>query len=100
MCCNSWGHKELDTTKWLNWTELGTIKDRNGKQLTKVEKIKKRCQEYKDELHKKGVNDSNNQDGVITHLKPDKSWIVKSSQALVWTKLVKLIEFQLSYFKS
>ena len=92
--------KKIRDTKGIFHAKMGTIKDRNGKQLTKVEKIKKRCQEYKDELHKKGVNDSNNQDGVITHLKPDKSWIVKSSQALVWTKLVKLIEFQLSYFKS
>ena len=49
---------------------------------------------------KKGVNDSDNQGGVVTHLEPDKSWIVKSGQALLWAKLVELMEFQLSYLKS
>ena len=48
-----------------------TTKDRNGKDLTEAEKIKKRWQEYTKELCKNGLNDPNNHDGVITHLEPD-----------------------------
>ena len=50
---------------------MGTIKDRNGKDLTKAEDIKKRWQEYTEELYKKGLNDLDNHDSVITHLEPD-----------------------------
>ena len=50
---------------------MGTIKDRNSKNLTEAEEIKKRWQEYIKELHKKGLNDSDNHNGVITHLEPD-----------------------------
>ena len=51
--------------------KMGTINDRNCKDLTKAEEIKKRCQEYIEELYKKGLNDSDNHDGVVTHLAPD-----------------------------
>ena len=47
------------------------IKDRNGKDLTEAAEIKKGCQEYTDELYKKGLSDPDNHDGVITHLEPD-----------------------------
>ena len=47
------------------------IKDRNGKDLTEAEEIKKRWQEYTEELHKKGLYDPDNHDGVVTHLEPD-----------------------------
>ena len=47
------------------------IKDRNGMDLTEAEDIKKRWQEYPEELYKKGLNDPDNHDGVITHLEPD-----------------------------
>ena len=50
---------------------MGTIKDRNGMDLTEAEDIKKRWQEYTEELYKKGLNDMDNHDGVITHLEPD-----------------------------
>ena len=50
---------------------MGTIKDRNGMDLTEAEDIKKRCQEYTEELYKKGLNDPDNQGGVVTHLEPD-----------------------------
>ena len=50
---------------------MGTIKDRNGKDLTEAEEIKKRWQEYTEELYKKGLNDPDNHDGVVTHLEPD-----------------------------
>ena len=49
---------------------MGMIKDRDGKDLTEAEDIKKRWQEYT-ELYKKGLNDPDNHDGVITHLEPD-----------------------------
>ena len=47
------------------------IKDRNGKDLTEAEDIKKRWQEYTEELYKKDIHDQNNHDGMITHLEPD-----------------------------
>ena len=51
--------------------KVGTIKDRNGKNRTEVEDIKKRWQEYREELYKKDIHDPDNHKGVITHLKPD-----------------------------
>ena len=50
---------------------MGMIKDRNGKDITGGQEIKKRWQEYTEELYKKGLNDPDNHDGVLTHLKPD-----------------------------
>ena len=50
---------------------MGTIQDRNGMDLTEAEEIKKRWQEYTEELYKKGLNDLENHDGVVTHLEPD-----------------------------
>ena len=51
--------------------KMGTIKDRNGRDLTEAEDIKKRWQEYTEELHKKDLHDPVNHNGVITHLEPD-----------------------------
>ena len=50
---------------------MGSIKDRNGMDLTKAEDIKKRWQGYREELYKKDVHDPDNHDGVVTHLEPD-----------------------------
>ena len=50
---------------------MGTIKDRNGKDLTEAEEIKKRWQEYTEELHTKGLKNLDNHDDVVTHLEPD-----------------------------
>ena len=50
---------------------MGSIKDRNGRDLTEAEDIKKRWQEYTEELYKKDLHDQDNHDGVITHLEPD-----------------------------
>ena len=52
-------------------TKMGSIKDRNGMDLTEAEDIKKRWLEYTEELYKKDLNDTGNHDGVITHLDPD-----------------------------
>ena len=51
--------------------KMSTIKDRNGLSLTETEDIKKRWQEYTEELYKKGLHNPNNHNGVITHLDPD-----------------------------
>ena len=50
---------------------MDKIKDRNSTDLTEAEEIKKRWQEYIEELYKKGLNDPNNHNGVVTHLQPD-----------------------------
>ena len=50
---------------------MSTIKDKNGKDVTEPEEIKKRWQEYTEELYKNDLNDLDNHDGVITHLEPD-----------------------------
>ena len=51
--------------------KMGSIKDRNGRDLTEAEDIKKRCQEYTEELYKKDLHGPDNHNGVITHLEPD-----------------------------
>ena len=81
---------------------MGTIKDRKGMDLTEAEDIKKRWQEYTEELYKKDLHDPDNYNGVITHLEPDileceVKWALGS---ILRTKLVEVMEFQLSYFKS
>ena len=58
-------------TKGTFHAKMGTIKDRNGRDLTEAEDIKKRCQEYTEELYKKDLHDQDNNDGVITHLELD-----------------------------
>ena len=50
---------------------MGTMKDRNDKDLTEAEDVKKRWQEYTEELYKRDLLDPDNQDGVVTHLEPD-----------------------------
>ena len=57
--------------KGTSHAKMGTIKDRNGMDLIEAEGIKKRCQEYTEELYKKDLHDPDNHDGVITHLEPD-----------------------------
>ena len=70
--------------------------------ITEAEDIEKRWQEYTEELYKKDLHDPDNQDGVITHLEPDilkyeVKWALGTS---LQTKLVEVMEFQLSYFIS
>ena len=79
----------------------GHDKRQNGKDLKEAEEIKKRWQEYTEELFKKGLNDLNNHDGVVTHLEPD-TWKceVKGALGSITTKMVEVMEFQLNYFKS
>ena len=63
--------KKIRDTKGIFHAKMGSIKDRNDTDLTEAEDIKKRWQEYMEELYKKGLHDPDNHDGVITHLEPD-----------------------------
>ena len=63
--------KKIGEIKGTFHAKMGTIKDKNSKNLTGAEDIKKRWQEYTEELYKKGLNDPDNHDGVITCLHPD-----------------------------
>ena len=63
--------KKIRDTKGTFHAKMGTIKDRNGMDLTEEEDIKKRWQEYTEELYKKDLHDPENHDGVITDLEPD-----------------------------
>ena len=63
--------KKTRYTKRIFHAKMGTIKDRNGMDLTEAEDIKRRWQQYTEELYKKDLNDPDNHDGVITHLEPD-----------------------------
>ena len=80
---------------------MGSIKDRNGMNLTEAVAIKKRWQEYTEELYKKDLHDQDNHDGVITHLEPDiLECEVKWALVSITAKVVEVMEFQLSSFKS
>ena len=63
--------KKVRDTKGTLHAKMGTIKDRNGMDLTEAEDIKKRWQQYTEELYKKDLHDAHNHNGVITHLEPD-----------------------------
>ena len=63
--------KKIRDTKGIFHAKMGSIKGRNGMDLTKAEDIKKRWQEYTEELYKKDLHKPDNHDGVITHLEPD-----------------------------
>ena len=94
--------KKMRDTKGTFHAKMGSIKDRNGMDLTQAEDIKKKWQEYMEERHKKDLHNPDNHDGVITHLEPDileceVKWALKSVTS---TKLVEVKKFQLSCFKS
>ena len=82
--------KKVRDTKGTSQAKMGSIKDRNGLDLTEAEDIKKRWQEYTEELPKKDLHD-----GVITHLEPD---ILECE--VKWALGSITMKFQLSYFKS
>ena len=71
--------KKIRDTKGTFHAKMGTIKERNDMDLTEAEDIKKRWQEYTEELYKKELNDPDNHDGVVSHLEPN----VKSSGSQV-----------------
>ena len=63
--------KKIRDTKKTFQAKMGTIKKKNSKDLTEAQEIKTRWQEYTEELCKKGLNDPDNHDGVVTHIKLD-----------------------------
>ena len=63
--------KKIRDTQGIFHAKMSSIKDSNGMDLTEAEDIKKRWQEYAEELYKKDLHDPDNHDGVITHLEPD-----------------------------
>ena len=72
--------KKIRDTKGTFHAKMGSIKDRNGMDLTEAEDIKKRWQEYTEELYKKDLDDPDNHKGVTTHVEPDiLEWEVKWS---------------------
>ena len=93
--------KKIRDTKGTFHAKMGTIKNRNPMNLTEAEDTKKRWQEYTEELYKKDLNDSDNHDGVITHLDSDileceVKWALES---ITTSKVSGGDRFQLSYFK-
>ena len=92
--------KKIRDTKGTFHAKMGTIKDRNGMDLTEAEDVK-RWQEYTEELYKKYLHDPDNHDGVITNLEPDiLECKVRWALGSITIKVVEMIEFQMSYFKS
>ena len=88
--------KKIRDIKGTFHAKMGSIKD-----LTEAEDIKKRWQEYTEELCKTDLGNPDNHDGVITHLEPDiLECEVKWALGSITTKLVEVMEFYLSYFKS
>ena len=94
--------KKIRDTKGTFYAKVGTIKDRNCMDLTEAEDIKKRWQEYTEELYKKDLNDPDNHDGVTTHLEPDileckVNWALGS---ITRNKASGVDGIQLRYFQS
>ena len=98
--------KKIRDTKGTFHAKMGTVNDRNDMDLIEAEDIKKRWQEYTEELYKKDLHDQDNHDGVITYLEPDflqceVKWALGSITTNKASGIqIKLMEFQLSYFKS
>ena len=94
--------KKIRDIKGIFHAKMGTIKDRNGMDLTEAEDIKKRWQGYTKELYRNDLNNLDNQEGMITYLESDilESEVKWALEVSLQTKLMELMEFQLSYFKS
>ena len=93
--------KEIRDTKGTFHAKMGSIKDKNGMDLTEAEDIKKQLQDYTEKLYKNDLHDPDNHVGMTIHLEPDileckVKWVLEVS---LWTKLVEVMEFQLSCFK-
>ena len=88
--------RKIRDTKGTFHAMMGSIKDRNGRDLTEAY-----IEEYTEELYKKDLHDPDNHDGGITHLEPDiLECKVKWALGSITTKQVEVMEFQLSYFKA
>ena len=94
--------KKIRDIKGPFHAKMGTIKDRNGMDLTEAENIKKRWQEYIEELYKRDHHDPDNHDGMITHLEPDilECEVKGALGSITMNNAGGGDGFQLSYFKS
>ena len=94
--------KKIRDTKGTFHAKMGSIKDRNGRDLAKAEDIKKTWQEYTEELYKKDLHDPDNHEGVITHLEPDilECEVRWSLGSITMNKASRGDRIQLNYFKS
>ena len=94
--------KKIRDTKGIFHAKMGSIKDRNSMDLTEVEAIKKRWQEYTEQLYKKHLHDPDNHDDVITYLDPDilESEVKWALESITTDKASEMMEFQLNCFKS
>ena len=94
--------KKIKDTKGTFHAKMGSIKDRNGMDLTEAEDIKKRWLEYTGELYKKYLHDQHNHDVVITDLEPDilKCEVKWALESITKNKAIGGDRFQLSYSKS
>ena len=96
--------KKIRDTKGIFNAKMGSIKDRNGMDLTEAEDIKKRWQDYTEEIYKKDLHDPDNHEGVITHTHLELDILeckVRWDLGIITVnKLVEVMEFQLSCFKS
>jgi len=98
--------KKIRDIKGTFHAKMGSIKYRNGMDLTEAEDIKKRWQEHTEELCKKDLHDPDNHNGVIAHLEPDileceVKWASESiTKNKATTSYQLVMEFQLNYFKS
>ena len=91
----------IDTKETFH-AKIGIIKDRNCMDLTEAEDVKKRWEEYTEELYEKELHNPDNHDGMITHLEPDilKCEVKWALESITMNKAREGMEFQLSYFKS
>ena len=94
--------KKIRDTKRTFHAKMGSIQDRNNVNLTEAEDMKKRWQEYMEELYKKDLHDPDKHDGVITHLEPDilECEVKWALERITTNKASGGDELQLSYFKS
>ena len=94
--------KKIRATKGTFYAKTGSIKDRNGMDLTETEHVKKRWQKYTEEPYKKDLNDSDNNDGVIIHLEADilDNEVKKALGNITMNKTSRGDGIQLSCFKS
>ena len=92
--------KKIRDTKGTFHLKMALIKDRNGMNIREAENIKKRWQEYTEELYKKDLHNPDNHDGVITNPRPNILECEVKWASSLQIKLVEVMEFQLRYFKS
>ena len=94
--------KKIRDTKGNFHAKVGKTNEKNGMKLTEAEDVKKRQQDYTEELYKKEVHNTDNHNGAIIHLEPDSlecevKWALGN---ITMNKVVEVMEFQLSYSKS